>query len=187
MRTILLTLMLLLTLTACAGKEDTPIEGANSEVAQTEEVAGETATDEDSEANAALEEEVASVGILKETGPTGPIGSILLKDGTSIEFTEFNKLGRYYLYISGKLNGRSSTVISLTRLRDVQRWKAIQFKDPYNFIITTDADTQLRFIDSRIYIGSKSHDSYSFYIINNRYEKELIDVKKTDIDTIVIN
>ena len=178
MRTILLTLMLLLTLAACAGKEEVPVDGAAADAAQTEEATAEAASDE---------EDKPVAGVAKEEISAGPVGNVRLKDGSVIEISEFKKLGKYYLYISGKLNGRSSTVISLTRLRDVQRWAMFEFKDPYNFIITTKHGKSLRFLDSRIYIGSKSHDSYSFYITNSLFEKELIKVKKTDVESISIN
>ena len=177
MRTILLTLMLLLTLAACAGKEDVPVDGA-TEDAQSEETAAEVAP---------ADEDKPVAGVAKEEAYVGPVGNIRLKDGSVIEIAEFKKLGKYYLYISGKLNGRSSTVISFTRLRDVQRWAMFEFKDPYNFIITTRQGKALRFLDSRIYIGSKSHETYSFYTTNALFEKELTKVKKADVASISIN
>jgi hypothetical protein len=173
--------MLLLILAACAGKEDVPV--ADAEGVQTEEPATqEAAAEEVSE-----DEEKPVAGVAKEEAFLGPIGNVRLKDGSAIEISEFKKLGKYYLYISGKLNGRSSTVISLTRLRDVRRWGVLTFKDPHNFIITTKEGKDLRFLDSRIYMGSKSHDSYSFYIVNDFLEKELIEIKKADVDSININ
>lgn len=178
MRTILLTLMLLLTLAACAGKEDVPVDGAATEDAQSEEAAAEAAP---------ADEDKPVAGVAKEEVAAGPVGNIQLKDGSVIEIAEFKKLGKYYLYISGKLNGRSSTVISFTRLRDVQRWAMFEFKDPYNFIISTKQGKALRFLDSRIYIGSKSHETYSFYITNALFEKELLKVKKADVVSISIN
>ncbi len=181
MRTILLTL-LLLTLIACAGKEDVPVDGAATESTQAEESA--QAEESVDEAAATGADEIA--GVAMEEVATGPIGNIRLRDGSVIEIIEFKKLGKYYLYISGKLNGRSSTVISFTRLRDVQHWAMFEFKDPYNFIITTRKGNELRFLDSRIYIGSKSHETYSFYTTNG-FEKELIKVEKADVASITIN
>jgi len=178
MRTIFLTLLLLLTLTAC-GTKDATTEEPTAEAAATEESAA-------AEASTA-EDDSDITGVAKEKMTTGPIGNIRLKDGSAIEITEFKKLGKYYIYVSGKLNGRSSTVISFTRLRDVQRWGAVMFKDPYNFIITTKAGKELRFLDSRLYLGSDSPETYSFYTTNERYQKELIEVKKSNVDSININ
>jgi len=157
MRTILLTLILLLTFTVPAFADEEP-------------VAGESPTE-----------------IAKKEEPSRPVGNIRLKDGSAIEITELKKLGKYYLYISGKLNGRSSTVISLTRLRDLRHWDSFTFKDPYNFIITTKSGKDLRFLDSRIYIGNDSHDTFSFYTTTDDFEKKLIEINKADVTSININ
>lgn len=159
MRTILLTLMFLLTFTAPAFAQEEPITEENQ------------ATDE----------------ITEEAEYAGPVGNIRLKDGSAIEITELEKLGKYYIYISGKLNGRASTVISLTRLKDLKRWASFTFKDPYNFIITTKSGKDLRFLDSRIYIGSDSHETFSFYTTTNDYQKKLIEINKADVTSINID
>lgn len=183
MRTILMTLMLVLTLTACGGKEDVPVEDPNAQ-ASTEETTTETEVVEEVE-EADTQSDLGIEGIVKEELPDGPLGAIQLKDGTVIEIVGLKKLGKYYLYISGKLNGRSSTVVSLTRYRDLRRWGRFSFKDPNNFLIDTKAGQQLRFIDSRIYIGSDSHETFSFYTTDG-FDKELIEVKKADVQTIVL-
>lgn len=183
MRTILLTLMLVLTLTACGGKEDVPVEDPNAQAATEEAVAQ---ADAEEAKEAAPQDELGIEGIAKEDLPEGPLGAIQLKDGTVLEIVGLKKLGKYYLYISGKLNGRSSTVISLTRYRDLRPLGRFSFKDPNNFIIGTKAGQELRFIDSRIYIGSDSHDTFSFYV-SDGHDKKLIEVKKADVGIIVLN
>jgi len=175
MRTILLTLMLLVILAGCGGKEDVPTDPAGENATVAEPAAG------DGETVAATENATAD-----EEEYSGPVGAVQLKDGTVYELTEFQRLGKYYFYISGKLNGRSSTVISLTRLNDVRKWSQFSFKDPYNFIVNTLNGKELRFLDSRIYIGSDSPDSFTFYTTIG-LDKKLIDVRKADVSSITIN
>ncbi|MDC0336467.1 hypothetical protein OAN24_06210 [Pseudodesulfovibrio sp.] len=185
MRTIVFTLMLLLALTACGGKEDVSTD-PNGEAAASETTADE-AGEESSEAAAGEEapaEETASIApdIILE-----PIGEIHLFDGTVLELTTFEKIGKYYIYIAGKLNGRSSTVLSLTRLDDLQNFAGIGFKDQHNFTIVTKAEKELHFEGSRVYIGSDSPDTYTFFTTDpDTFQMEKVDVKKKDVKLIVI-
>ncbi len=164
MRTILLTLMLLFAFAACAQAQDDPAQEAAAEGGP-------------AEGNEAKDEELV-----------GPVGNIRLKDGSAIEITKLKKIGKYFIYISGKLNGKTSTIISFTRMRDIKRWESITFKDQYNFIISTKEGKKHRFLNSFVFLGSDSHDTYSFYGTNeNSLETKLIEVKKSDVALIVIN
>lgn len=182
MRTIFLTLMLLLTLTACGGKEDVPTDPAG-ETAATEEAVAEPAAEEAAPVSDAAEEtSLVDADILAD-----PLGEVHMVDGTVLELTKLKRIGKYYMYIVGKLNGRSSTVISFTRLDDIRYWKGMSFTDPYNFVIVTGRDKELRFEDSRIYIGSDSHDTFTFYTLDaSGYDIELKTVNKKDVKLIAI-
>lgn len=189
MRTIFLTILLLLTLTACAGKEDAPIDGTTADTPAAEEAATEdTPADDQPAAEAPAAEAPAedeNVSVIDENLLIGPVGDIRMANGSVLELTSLDKIGKYYIYISGKLNGRSSTVISFTRLDDLARWKSITFQDPHNFTITTRGDQQLNFMDSRVYIGSDSHETYTFQTTpESSYQAEQITVKKQDVKVI---
>lgn len=181
MRTLIFILMLALSLTACAGKNDTP-EGGEGSVAvpESEEVATQAEGDP-----AATDEESS---IFTEEMLVDPVGDVRLADGTVLELTKFEKLGKYYIYISGKLNGRSSTVISFTRLDDLKHWKAIIFKDQHTFTVITRTGKELNFADSYIYIGSDSHETYTFYSTpSDGYQPEEVTVNKKDVRSINIS
>lgn len=122
---------------------------------------------------------------LKDIVPSGPLAAVRLRDGTQYEIIQFEKLGKYYLYITGKLNGRSSTVICLTRFQDLQKWDSITFQDQYNFTIATRNEKSLRFLNSRMYMGSSSHDTFTFYVPNGM-DNQRIEVKKRDVEAIMI-
>lgn len=183
MRTILFILMLMLTLTACAGKDgSTDLNADNATAAEAAAAEGGEVVEE-----IVVEETVEIETTLDPNVILDPVGDVRMVDGTVHELTSFKKLGQYYIYIVGKLNGRSSTVISLTRLDDLQNWAAIQFKDRRTFTIVTKREKQLYFEDSRVYIGSDSHDTYSFYSMDpNTYDTSLIEVKKSDVAAINI-
>ena len=174
MRTILIAIMLVLTLAACGTKDDSveqPMPEATAEQPAT------PAQPTDSEVP-------KSTYTVKDEVPVGPVGVLQLADGSSIEITELIKLGEYYLYLTGKLNGRTSTVVSFTRFRDLKRWEAFIFKDAHNFIITTKAGKELIFMDARLYLGSDSADTYSFYTVDEDFNKVIATVKKSDVATI---
>jgi hypothetical protein len=117
-----------------------------------------------------------------------PLGAVTLRNGTVYEIMDFKKLGKYFIYIAGKLNGRSSTIISLTRLSDLQNWSTIAFKDPYNFTIVDKKKKELFFAESRLYLGTDSPATYTFISVNpNNFQPEVIEVNKKDVKSIVIN
>lgn len=175
MRTIAVILMLLLTLTACAGKEDVPADPAAADAA-TEQA---TPANE----NQAPEEEQAPAPEM-----AGPVGAVHMADGTVRELTRFEMLGKYYIYISGKLNGRSSTIISLTRLDDILHWRAIVFEDEHTITIIAGQDKRLRFTDARVYIGNDSYDTFSFHSAPpSSLVTELVTVDKKDVKAISFN
>ncbi|MGL1863382.1 MAG: hypothetical protein OCC46_12730 [Pseudodesulfovibrio sp.] len=186
MRTIFFTLILMLTLVGCGGKNDAPIDSNATDVAA--ESSEEAATAQDEEISSAAEVVALNdaVGIDVDT-IIEPVGEVHLFDGTIIELTMFEKIGKYYIYISGKLNGRSSTVISLTRLDDLKRWAGIQFKDKNTFSILTKGEKELAFEDSRIYLGSASHTTFTFHTADpDTYELSKVEVKKEDVKVILI-
>ena len=175
--TIILTLMLLLTLAACGGKEDVPTDPAG-ETATTEQAA-------DGEETATENTDVSIVDAL----PDDPVGEIVLKDDRVLELSKLEKIGKhFYLYINGKLNGRSSTVISFTRLDDLQHWKGISFADKNNFMVVTGQDKQLKFLESSIYIGNDSPDTFTFHTLKEgTYSTELVTIQKNDVKRISFN
>ncbi len=133
--------------------------------------------------DAAPEKKAAEVAA--ESAPVGPFGEVQLVDSTVVEILELQKFGSYYLYISGKLNGRSSTVISLTRLNDIRRWAGILFKDQNTFTIITKQKKELHFTDAHLYLGSNSPTDYIFLATDpNTYEKGVRTVKKIEVQGI---
>lgn len=165
MRTIFLTLLIALCLTACGGKNTAP--DADNATAQNATVA-----------------EGEGLGDLMLNIQLEPIGVFILKDGTTIPVLEFEKIGKYYIYIDGKLDGRASTVISLTRQDDMIHWAGIAFHDPTNFLIVTRKEKQLEFSDARIFIGSDSYETFRFITSGENYTSKPIEVKKEDVATI---
>jgi hypothetical protein len=178
MRNIFFVLVLTLTLAlaACAGKETAPANGSD-EAAQTE-----TAATPDEAGADESNEDVIDIKL-----PDDPVGEVRLKDGTIYELTKLIPIGNYYIYVAGKFNGHASTVISLTRVTDIMKWKSIQFKDMYNFVITSQKDQQLNFPDSRIYIGNDTPDTFTFLTVKSAsYETEPVTINKADVDVITI-
>lgn len=187
MRTIFLTLMLLITLTACGGKEDVPTDPAG-ETATTEQAAETPAEGEAAQADEASTETNDEKSIVDADIMADPMGEVHMVDGRVLELSKFKKIGNYYMYITGKLNGRSSTVISFTRIDDIRYWKGISFTDPHNFVIVTGKDKELRFEQSRIYIGSDSPETFTFYTLDSSgFDIELITVNKRDVKLIAIS
>lgn len=175
MRTTLFLLILLLAIAGCAGKG----AGTNPDAANATDAA-----EASSPAEGVGEAEDTSI---IDSVQLEPVGEMQLADGRVLEITDTIKIDKYYIYISGKLNGRSSTVMSLTRLDDLQRWKSIVFQDPHTFTIITRDDTQLRFTDARVFMGADSHDEYAF--ISTRlgsFQTEQATVLKRDVKAITI-
>lgn len=186
--TFILTLMLLLTLAACGGKEDVPTDPAG-ETATTEEqaAAGDEAATQDETTDAASTDngDVSVVDAL----PDDPIGEVVLQNDRVLELTKLEKIGgHYYMYIKGKLNGRSSTVISFTRVDDIRYWKGISFAGPNNFMIVTGKDKQLKFLDSFIYIGNDTPDTFTFHTLKEgSFSTEIVTIPKKDVKRITFN
>ncbi|BDQ34321.1 hypothetical protein [Pseudodesulfovibrio portus] len=192
MRTILKALLLSLTLAlalgGCGFFDDSPEEPMEPAVAQeTGDEAAAPQADASEEGASGTEAGLSSTNEVEDIVPEGPVATLQLANGSTIEVLGLAKLGKYYLYISGELNGRTSTVISYTRFQDVAKWDAFIFKDPNNFIITTKEGKELVFMNARLFLGSDSNDTYSFYAFNDNYEKALIVVKKSDVATIKFN
>lgn len=179
MRTIFITLLLALSLTACGFFDDNVEEPAKPAVA------GET-TEQEAAAPAAARPDgtIASTNTVKDIPPDGLVGTVQMANGSTLHIVDLVKLGNYYLYLSGELNGRTSTVISFTRFQDLKRWDAFIFKDQSNFVIITKEGKEMVFMNSRLFIGSDSNDTYAFYTFNDYSEKVLIEVKKSDVASI---
>ena len=178
MRTIIIALLLATTLFGCGFFDDSVEEPT------TPAVAGETGEEAAPAAGTQPEGPVTSTNEVADIVPEGPVGTVQMANGSTIEILGLAKLGKYYLYISGELNGRTSTVISYTRFQDVTKWDAFIFKDANNFIITTKEGKELIFMNARFFLGSDSYDTYSFYAFNDNYERVLVEVKKSEVATI---
>jgi hypothetical protein len=179
MRTLLpaltLALLLALSLAACSAKDET----AQQPIADADAAAEATAP----EAEAA--KTPTSTHSIQEEIPNGPVGQVQLKDGTTLKIEALQKLGDdYWIYVSGKLNGRSSTVVSLTRFRDLMSWPSIVFKDPHTFTITNRRGKEWVFEDANLYLGDGEAANYSFYVLDDRYNKVLTQVPKGDVANI---
>lgn len=170
MRTALLTCLLFIFLALPALAEEEAVEAVETEAVE------EVAAPEDVET------------VVDPETMVGPFGSMELTDGTIIEMTELERFIKYYIYMKGKLDGRASTVVSLTRLSDLRRWKKIFFKDQHTFIVTTRQDKELVFTDANIYLGNTTWDTFKFITINTvDYNEEPIIVKKATVRSITIN
>lgn len=177
MRTILIAMLLALALVGCGFTDDSPEEPTTPAVA----------ADPDNNAEAAVtqpDEAATSTNEIVDIVPKGPLATVQMADGSTLEITGLIKLGGYYLYIDGDLNGRTSTVISYTRYQDVAKWEAFIFKDANNFVITTKEGKELAFMNARLFLGSDSNDTYSFYAFNDNYESVPVTVNKSDVATI---
>jgi len=117
---------------------------------------------------------------------SGPVGELHTSDGNIYEILALPRFGKFYLYLSGKLNGRTSTIISPTRMSDVKRWAGISFDGNNTITIITTAKKELQFTDAHLYIGSISADTFSFLITDPvNYDKVVKTVNKTDVKVIV--
>lgn len=134
MRIIAILSLLLLLVTGCGSK--------NTETAEAPEAAP-----------AAVEAEVAQ--------EADPVGTVVFTDGSTLEFTEFKQDDPVYLHISGKLNGRTSTLIQMTRVDDIRTWKGITFESPDTFSVVYRNNKEFRFTDATLTIGGEG-DTISF-------------------------
>lgn len=126
--------------------------------------------------------QAAADQIPNEAADNGPIGELHLTNGTTYEIMALPRFGKFYLYLSGKLNGRTSTVISPTRMRDVRRWAGIAFTNQNDFVVVTMAKKQLHFTDAHLYLGSDDPTSYSIRVTDpETYEEKVLTVKKSDV------
>lgn len=138
-----------------------------------------------------VKEDAAKEGTAKEGDKSivtkdiqiGPFGEARMSDDTGLEIAELQKIGDlYWIYIAGKLNGRASTVISLTRMEDLKKWAVVLFNSPNDFTIISKSQKKWHFTEARMYLGSDSATHYSFYITNpNTFNKELFTVEKDKI------
>ncbi|MBG0791637.1 MAG: hypothetical protein H0S80_14190 [Desulfovibrionaceae bacterium] len=183
MRTTLIALLLALALTGCGFADDSPEEPTTPAVAG--EADGAPADAATQEADGSEEEgAAASTNEVMDIVPDGPLATVQLANGSTLEILGLEKLGKYYLYLHGDLNGRSSTIISYTRFQDMARWDAIIFKDENNFIVTTKQGKEMIFMNARLFLGSDSNDTYAFYSFNDDYEKVLVEVQKSAVASI---
>jgi predicted small lipoprotein YifL len=175
MRTLLLALTLALTLAmslaACSAKDEAAQQPVADQAAAAPEAPAAEAADP-----------AASTHKIKEEIPAGPVGQVQLKDGTVLKIEALEKLGGdYWIYVTGKLNGRSSTVVSLTRFRDLMNWPSITFKDPHTFTITNKHGKEWVFQDANLYLGEGKAENYAFYVLDDRLDKVLTQVPKSEV------
>lgn len=199
MRTLISTLLILLLCTAALAQEpaQTPADqpgGAPSAVAAPNEATETLPGEQPAPAEAAAPApDQAATG---ETAPapaeavkpeeSGPVGELHLNDGNIYELLALPRFGKFYLYLSGKLNGRTTTVISPTRMSDVKRWAGISFDGDNAITIVTTARKELQFTDAHLYIGSTSPDTFTFLVTDpGTYDQVLKTVNKTDVKVIV--
>lgn len=128
------------------------------------------------------------VSVIREDLRLDPLGTMTLRDGSVLEIMEFVKLGKFYIYLSGKLNGRSSTVVSFTRLSDLQLWASISFRDQHTLTVVDRGRKEMFFTDARLYLGSDSPNTYTFVTLNrNNYQPETAVVYKKDVVSITLH
>lgn len=172
MRNVLFILLLMLTLVACSSKK------------KAVDAVGTPATEESAQGEAgapANGDEPVTIGAMEN-----PVGEVRMVDGRTLKLSKLNAMGAYYMYIVGTLNGRSSTIVALTRRDDFYKWKGINFTDPSHFSILTIGNQQLQFSDAEIYIGKESQDTFTFHTLSlNGFETEPITVNKRDVKLIL--
>jgi len=128
------------------------------------------------------------VSVIRDDLRLEPLGTMTLRDGTVLEIMDFVKLGKFYIYLSGKLNSRSSTVVSFTRLSDLQMWASISFSDQHTLTVVDRSRKEMLFTDARLYLGTDSPNTYTFTTLNrNNYQPETAVVFKRDVASITIN
>ena len=192
MRTLVLTLLFLVLVVpsalASGSSPDEPpqvVQEADTEAAQ--EAAPEAAAEAAPEATEEAPADASKPQAALQDEPTGPVGEIHLHDGSVIEVMGLKRFGKYYIYVSGKLNGRSAMVISLTRLSDLRQWTGLAFKDQNTFTLVTKSKKELNFTDGHVYLGTDSTTDYTFIATNaNSYMTEETSVKKSDVKLFLI-
>jgi len=117
-----------------------------------------------------------------------PVGTIVLLDGSTVELTKFKKLGAFLFHISGKLNGRSSTLIQFTRRDDLHTLKGISFENPTTITIHSRKNKEFRITDARVFIGSESEETFTFLKAKvGSLETEEITLPKSEVKLISFN
>jgi len=175
-----LALLLAASLTACSAKD----EAAQQPVP---DAAADQAASGPDKAPADADKVPTSTHTVKEEIPTGPVARVQLRNGTTMIVDSLEKLGGdYWIYVTGKLNGRSSTVVSLTRFHDLMQWKDIVFKDPHSFVITTRRGQEWHFEEANVYLGSDKPGTYAFYVLDDRYDPVLTEVEKSEVANIAM-
>ncbi|MUM77557.1 hypothetical protein GKC30_07930 [Pseudodesulfovibrio sp. F-1] len=128
------------------------------------------------------------VSVIKDDLRLEPLGTMTLRDGTILEIMDFVKLGKFYIYLSGKLNSRSSTVVSFTRLSDLQMWASITFRDQHTLTVVDRGRKEMFFTEARLYLGTDSPNTFTFTTLNrNNFQPETAVVYKRDVASITIN
>ena len=181
-----LILLLTLSLTGCAAKEDAiPDADATDASAAAETTPPEAAAETAAETADVAEEPEPIVD--REERIFGPVVNLHLDNGDVIEATDLRRLGSYYIYLVGKFNGRSSTVVSYTRLADLRKWAAIVFTGPKTLTVVTRDEKELQFTDADVYLGSDSNETFTIYALNPMtIENEPRDVEKSRVKAIEI-
>lgn len=175
-----LALLLAASLAACSAKD----EAAQQPVP---DAAADQAASAPDKTPADPDKAPVSTHTIKEEIPAGPVARVQLRDGSTLTVDSLEKLGGdYWIYITGKLNGRSSTVVSLTRFRDLMQWKSIVFKDPHSFIITTRHGQEWHFEDANLYLGSDKPGTYAFNVLDDRYNPVTTEVQKSEVANIAL-
>lgn len=175
MRTVSVLLLFLVLLAGCAGKSDQSMN-AGEHAANGETMTGEPA------------EGVTESTLAGHETLFTPVGSLFLHDGSTVEITDFERMGKYLIYINGELNGRTPTIISITRQDDLWNWKVLIFEEDGSLVIRTRANKELRFTNANVYLGTAEHDEYSFFRRNSmNLELEEVSVDKSRVKAISFN
>lgn len=112
-----------------------------------------------------------------------PVGTVVFIDGSTLELTSFKQDDPIYLYITGKMNGRTSTLIQMTRVDDIRAWKGITLESPDTFSIVTRNNKEFRFTDATLTIGGEG-DVITFMNKEAGAELKEVSVPKANIKLI---
>lgn len=156
MRIIAILSLLLLLVTGCGSKNTEPAEAP---------------------ATAASATETESVK------PALPVGTVVFADGSTLELTSFLQGDPILLRITGKLSGRTPTLIQMTRVDDLRSWRGITFESPDTFSVSYRNNKEFRFTDATLTIGGEG-DVITF--MNKEVGEELkeVSVPKANIKLI---